>query len=155
MNLPKSNDRELDLCVARALGLELIDRATAIRLSNEHNARRPKQFVGTIELVPTPWDGWYAHDWYVREEPERTFFTGYNPVENYRFDLDKAMDALHALGVDRIRLDFDAAYGPEKRTGWSVHVDGACLVQFADTAPEAVCHAIIKWRALCSTDARS
>lgn len=41
------------------------------------------------------------------------------------------------------RLDFDTDYGIDRRTGWSVHVNGCCLVQFAATAPVAICRAFL------------
>lgn len=31
-----------------------------------------------------------------------------------------------------LRLDWDRDYGMDKRTGWSVHLNGVCVVQFAD-----------------------
>lgn len=134
--------RELDLQVARALGLEVIDRETAVRLSNEYNDRQPKVFYGTTELTRSPWDGWYAHDWYVndRSAVERTIFCGYNPVERYSGDLDASLTALTAMpGINYLKLTRDAS-------GWSVNVNGRTLSQFNERAAESVCHAITKWR---------
>lgn len=34
------------------------------------------------------------------------------------------------FGVNRIALEYDAAYGPDKMRGWTVHSGGGVLMQF-------------------------
>jgi len=136
--------RELDLEVARAVGLDIIDRKEAIRLSNEHNDRQGPLTVGDASIPRAPWDSWYAHDWYIRTPIGPAFF-GFSPVPDYRYSLGELKDLLPGMGVTSFRLDFDSDYGIDGRAGWSVSINGGVLVQFRQTAEEAVCLALVEW----------
>ena len=37
-----------------------------------------------------------------------------------------------------LTIDFDTAYGIDKRTGWSIAINGCYVVQFADSLGEAL-----------------
>lgn len=52
-----------------------------------------------------------------------------------------------------LRIDYDLAYGSDRRSGWSVSYDGSVIVQFAPTYVEALSLALaVRARAMHAED---
>lgn len=62
----------------------------------------------------------------------------------YSTDIAAAWQVVEKLRPRTFRLEFDTDYGINKRTGWTVCINAHCLVQFAATAPRAICLAALK-----------
>lgn len=57
---------------------------------------------------------------------------------------EEMIGAFKALG-NSFRLEYDVDYGIDRKTGWSVVIDGSVVVQFADTPEEALQKALDRW----------
>lgn len=62
---------------------------------------------------------------------------------------DRAMLALNRAtdGVP-VRISYDVNYGIDRRTGWSVSINGVVYSQFEHEGPIAICKAIVAFKGL-------
>lgn len=58
--------------------------------------------------------------------------------------LDELPALVRHLGLKELRIEFDTDYGIDKKTGWSVTMDGAVVIQFAPTPEIALRNAVSK-----------
>lgn len=65
-------------------------------------------------------------------------------VPNYSTSIIDARKIVKKINPRQFSLDYDTDYGFDKRTGWSVVIDGVVLSQFAETPELAICLAALK-----------